>query len=174
MDVSHIHSTHTDGAPVKEFGLLQMWLHLSSGRQLTTFVKRDGTFVLHGVPAGTHLLSIDSPTYMFPQLRVDIDPQRNGLPTVMLADDNAVKLQEPLVIRPAALASFFEERKAFNVVGFLKSPMGIIGGAWCGVCFVRLHRLVGCLFATPHVLHIRLYSIDGAGYAGDAQAQARP
>lgn len=118
-----------DGAPAAEFGSLQMWVHLNGGRQLTTFVKRDGSFVLHGVPAGTHLLSIDSPTFMFPQLRVDIGPQRNGIPTVTLADDDAIKLQEPLVIRPAALASYFEERKAFNVVGFLKSPMGIISGA---------------------------------------------
>lgn len=121
----------TDGAPVAEFGLLQLWVHLSSGRQLTTFVKRDGSFVVHGIPSGTHLLSIDSPTYMFPNLRVDIGPQRNGIPTVVLADDDTVKLPEPLVIRPAALASYFDERKPLNVIGFLKSPMGIISGA-CG------------------------------------------
>lgn len=95
---------------------------------MSTFIKRDGSFVVHGIPAGTHLLSIDSPTYMFQLLRVDISAQRSGLPSVSLADDNTVKMPDPLVIRPAALATFFDQRRGFNAMAFLKSPMGIISG----------------------------------------------
>ncbi len=166
-----LHQPDTDGAQA-EYASLQLWVHLNNGRELTTYVKRDGSFVVHGIPAGTHMLSIDSPTYMFPTLRVDISAQRSGLPSVSLADDNTVKLPDPLVIRPAALASYFDQRRPFNAVAFLKSPIGIISGVGCGgvmwgvdVVVVDHIRGVHCMYATTNSAH-------GVGHVDYAQAQA--
>lgn len=46
----------------------RVMLHTDDGRDLVAFPKRDGTFVLHDVPAGTHLLDVDCMGLIFPQV----------------------------------------------------------------------------------------------------------
>lgn len=101
-------------------------LHANDGRELVAFVKQDGNFVLHDVPVGTHILDVDCMRLLYPQLRVDVSARRNGLVTVSYVDNNHMVLPDPLLIRPLAEARYFEPRQPFNLMAFVKSPMGLM------------------------------------------------
>lgn len=107
--------------------LSRVMLHAEDGREFVAFPKRDGSFVLHDVPPGTHVLGVDCMSLIFPQLRVDVNGRRGGAVTAAYADNPALSLDtHPLIIKPLAPAQYFDVRKPFSVLQFLKSPMGMM------------------------------------------------
>lgn len=86
----------------------------------------DGKFAIHNVPAGSHLLDIAAIGLTYPQLRLDVSAQGGGRVLATLADNDLQRLPDPLIIRPVAVAEYFERQVPFNVIGFLKTPYGLM------------------------------------------------
>jgi hypothetical protein len=107
----------------------------------------DGTFFFPSLPAGSHLLTVDAPGLAYPPLWVWVreagadgagggDEGAGGggggspaaLTVEAAAADAPTRLlpTSPLVVRPAARASPFDERARFDPVAFLKTPYGLM------------------------------------------------
>lgn len=98
---------------------------------ISSFVSPAGTFVLHGVPVGSHIMQVSSHKYEFPVVRVDVNPESFEVtPTHYYVgsafnDDLGPELYSSPAIEIPQLAkrSFFLQRQGFNILDFFKNPM---------------------------------------------------
>ncbi|GBG00317.1 hypothetical protein Rsub_13025 [Raphidocelis subcapitata] len=126
-DVSGRVSTAADGVnvvPLAEGSVIEVVLTTSGGEQVRTFAARDGAFALAGVPAGRHVVSAYNSRFVFPEVHVDVTA--SGVQAAALVFNGAPIPASPLVIRPAGVAQYYEARKAVDVVGFIKTPYGLM------------------------------------------------
>lgn len=103
-------------------------LLLSGGKQLSTFVRLDGTFTLHNVPPGIHVLEVFHLGFLFPQIRTEIladAPLGEHVKASYVAGDNRI-LPYPLMVQPLGKVSYFEPRQGFSWRSFLFQPQIIM------------------------------------------------
>ncbi|KAJ1703606.1 hypothetical protein LUZ63_003385 [Rhynchospora breviuscula] len=105
-----------------------------NGGQRTTFVRPDGYFSFHDVPAGTHLIEVSSIGYLFSPVRVDISARNPGKIQAALTE-NSRALNE-LVLEPMKDEQYYEIREPFSMLSLVKSPMGLMIGFMVLVMFV--------------------------------------
>ncbi|KAJ4758093.1 Er membrane protein complex subunit 7-like protein [Rhynchospora pubera] len=105
-----------------------------NGGQRTTFVRPDGYFSFHDVPAGTHLIEVSSISYLFSPVRVDISARNPGKIQAALTE-NRRALNE-LVLEPMKDEQYYEIREPFSMLSLVKSPMGLMIGFMVLVMFV--------------------------------------
>ncbi|XP_078162628.1 ER membrane protein complex subunit 7 homolog [Carex rostrata] len=105
-----------------------------NGGQKVTFVRPDGYFSFHDVPAGTHLIEVSSMGYFFSPVRVDISARNPGKIQAALTE-NRRTLNE-LVLEPMKEEQYYEIREPFSVMSLVKSPMGLMIGFMVLVMFV--------------------------------------
>lgn len=117
-------------------------LYGAPGTKFSAPLRRDNTLVFENLPAASYLLTIHTRDHVFPPYRVDV--------TSSAADTAGEKVevwqtfrgnewnnkgpqlghaQHALTIeaRPAGIKEFYQQRGGFNILGFLKSPMILMG-----------------------------------------------
>lgn len=97
--------------------------------EYTTYSRRDGSFVIYDVGPGIHQLDIDSKTYHFPQVKIQLLEDSMDTPKCLeYAFPGAPKraLKYPLVINPKGTYQYFEAKKNFSIFGLLRNPMVIM------------------------------------------------
>ncbi|KAL7159037.1 hypothetical protein ABFS83_01G002200 [Erythranthe nasuta] len=105
-----------------------------NGGQQVTFLRPDGYFSFHNVPAGTHLIEVASIGYFFSPVRIDVSARNPGKVQAALTENRRV-LSE-LVLEPFRDEQYYERREPFNVMSILKSPMGLMMGFMVIVMFL--------------------------------------
>ncbi|KAI8468586.1 MAG: hypothetical protein J3K34DRAFT_470765 [Monoraphidium minutum] len=113
--------------PLPPGSVIEVVLTSSSGDQIRTFADKDGVFALRGVAPGSHVISTYNPKFVYPEIRVDVSPG-GVLERVSFVFNGLQLLAAPLVIRPAGVAQYYEARAPVDVVGFFKSPYGLMIG----------------------------------------------
>ncbi|KAL3655845.1 hypothetical protein CASFOL_000241 [Castilleja foliolosa] len=105
-----------------------------NGGQKVTFLRPDGYFSFHNVPAGTHLIEVAATGYFFSPLRVDVSARNPGKVQAALTENRRVLTE--LVLEPLREEQYYEIREPFNVMSILKSPMGLMIGFMAVVVFI--------------------------------------
>ncbi|KAE9452211.1 hypothetical protein C3L33_15913, partial [Rhododendron williamsianum] len=105
-----------------------------NGGQRVTFLKPDGYFSFHNVPAGTHLIEVIAIGYFFSPVRVDVSARNPGKVQAALTE-NRRGLTE-LVLEPLREEQYYEIREPFNIMSLAKSPMGLMVGFMVIVMFI--------------------------------------
>ncbi|CAA7032903.1 unnamed protein product [Microthlaspi erraticum] len=105
-----------------------------NGGQSVTFLRPDGYFTFHKVPAGTHLIEVSAMGYFFSPVRVDVSARHRGKVQATLTETRR-SLTE-LVLEPLAEERYFEIREPFSVMSIVKSPMGLMVGFMVVVVFL--------------------------------------
>jgi len=112
--------------------------------EYTTYSRRDGSFVIYDVGPGIHQLDIDSKTYHFPQVKIQLLEDSMDAPKCLeYAFPGAQKraLEYPLVINPKGTNQYFETKKGFSIFGLLKNPM-VIMMLFSGVLMVAMPKMM--------------------------------
>jgi hypothetical protein len=101
---------------------------------LRTVGNDNGVFVLHQVPEGVYLLTVEFAHLVFPSIRVSVIPSRSGqlriralvndgTQAVIDADGTA---ENPIPIVALGRHAYFVPREEINVLSFFKNPMIIM------------------------------------------------
>ncbi|CAL9749019.1 unnamed protein product [Musa acuminata subsp. burmannicoides] len=126
-----------EGMTSKGFGASSKLLNakiILNGGQNVTFVRADGYFTFHNVPAGTHLIEVAALGYFFSPVRVDISARFPGKIQAALTENR--KALHELILEPLREEQYYEIREPFSIMSFLKSPMGLMMGFMLLVIFV--------------------------------------
>ncbi|OMO90780.1 Carbohydrate-binding-like protein [Corchorus olitorius] len=107
---------------------------LLNGGQNVTFLRPDGYFSFHNVPAGTHLIEVAAIGYFFSPVRVDVSARNPGKVQAALTE-NRKGLSE-LVLDPLRDEQYYEIREPFSIMSVVKSPMGLMVGFMLVVVFL--------------------------------------
>ncbi|KAL2489548.1 hypothetical protein Fot_42840 [Forsythia ovata] len=105
-----------------------------NGGQRVTFLRPDGYFSFHNVPAGTHLIEVAAIGYFFSPVRVDVSARNPGKVQAALTENRRV-LSE-LVLEPLREELYYEIREPFSIMSIVKSPMGLMVGFMVIVMFL--------------------------------------
>lgn len=134
--IQYSRSEALSGAPFKTSNVK---ISLNSGQKVA-FVRPDGYFAFTGIPAGTHLLEVIAPGFLFSPVRVDVSARLNGQLQATLTETRRI-LSEPLVLEPLRVESYYEKREPLSLMGLLKSPMGLMVG-FMGIAVFLLPKLM--------------------------------
>ncbi|XP_010472533.1 PREDICTED: ER membrane protein complex subunit 7 homolog [Camelina sativa] len=107
---------------------------LLNGGHKITFLRPDGYFTFHKVPAGTHLIEVSAMGYFFSPVRVDVSARHRGKVQATLTETRR-SLTE-MVLEPLREEQYYEIREPFNVMNIVKSPMGLMVGFMVVVVFL--------------------------------------
>ncbi|CAL9234006.1 unnamed protein product [Arabidopsis halleri] len=105
-----------------------------NGGQKITFLRPDGYFTFHKVPAGTHLIEVSAMGYFFSPVRIDVSARHRGKVQATLTETRR-SLTE-LVLEPLREEQYYEIREPFNILSIVKSPMGLMVGFMVVVVFL--------------------------------------
>ncbi|KZV51841.1 hypothetical protein F511_06884 [Dorcoceras hygrometricum] len=105
-----------------------------NGGQKVTFLRPDGYFSFHNVPAGTHLIEVAAIGYFFSPIRVDVSARNPGQVQAALTETRRALTE--LVLEPLQEEHYYEIREPFSIMSILKSPMGLMVGFMVIVMFV--------------------------------------
>ncbi|KAK6119456.1 hypothetical protein DH2020_046809 [Rehmannia glutinosa] len=105
-----------------------------NGGQKVTFLRPDGYFSFHNVPAGTHLIEVAAIGYFFSPVRVDVSARNPGKVQAALTENRRVLTE--LVLEPLREEQYYEIREPFSPMSLLKSPMGLMIGFMAIVMFL--------------------------------------
>ncbi|XP_062109228.1 ER membrane protein complex subunit 7 homolog [Humulus lupulus] len=105
-----------------------------NGGQRVTFLRPDGFFSFHNVPAGTHLIEVAAIGFFFSPVRVDVSARNPGKVQAALTETRR-GLHE-FVLEPLREEQYYEIREPFNIMSIVKSPMGLMMGFMVIVMFV--------------------------------------
>lgn len=106
-----------------EIANIQVLLQLQGGQQQRAFAKADASFAFQRVPAGQHTMEPSCVGYLFPSVRVNV--ASSGSVSLAYAEFPEQSLSLPLVLR-AAQVDYFDPVNRFDLMAFLRSPMGIL------------------------------------------------
>ncbi|AES73597.1 putative carbohydrate-binding-like, carboxypeptidase, regulatory domain-containing protein [Medicago truncatula] len=105
-----------------------------NGGQRVSFLRPDGYFSFHNVPAGTHLIEVAAKGYFFSPVRVDVSARNPGKIQAALTE-NRRGLSE-FVLEPLKEEQYYEIREPFSIMSIVKSPMGLMMGFMLIVVFL--------------------------------------
>ena len=98
-----------------------------------TYTKQDGSFTFYNVPPGIHLLDVQSTTYMFSHVKIQLlenDEQKHtsdemNIKCIQYAYVGSSKqaIPHPLILTAHATYNYFQPRPTFSMFGLLKNPM---------------------------------------------------
>ncbi|EDW80348.1 uncharacterized protein Dwil_GK18704 [Drosophila willistoni] len=106
--------------------LSEITLSINSG-EYKGFVRKDGRFVISGVPHGSYVMFVDHPDIYFPPVQVEIingklrARQVNFVQTTL-----TVKMPYPLRLSPWQRRRYFHSREQWRIVDVILSPMFMI------------------------------------------------
>ncbi|CAI9092668.1 OLC1v1027980C1 [Oldenlandia corymbosa var. corymbosa] len=105
-----------------------------NGGKSVTFLRPDGYFSFHNVPAGTHLIEVAAIGYFFSPVRVDVSARNPGKVQAALTETR--KGLSELVLEPLSEEQYYEIREPFSIMSVVKSPMGLMMGFMAFVMLV--------------------------------------
>ncbi|PIA42278.1 hypothetical protein AQUCO_02000024v1 [Aquilegia coerulea] len=140
-----------EGLGAKGFGLpakISNAKIILNGGQRITFLRPDGYFSFHDVPAGTHLIEVAAVGYFFSPVRIDVSARNRGKVQAALTETRRGLTE--LVLEPLREEQYYEVREPFNVMSLLKSPMGLMMGFMVIVVFLmpKLMENMGMVLLT--------------------------
>ncbi|KAF0354549.1 putative membrane protein [Gigaspora margarita] len=102
------------------------------GGKYSTFVRKDGKFVIDNVPPGSYLFEVLSRKFIYPRLRVDVDSNGEIRPFVTIIgsewSNQGPSLPYPLELFARAPADYFIPREGFSITSLLFNPYIILMG----------------------------------------------
>jgi len=99
---------------------------LNGGEELA-FLRSDGSFTLHSVQPGTHILDFTLGNFILPQVRIDISLKKRGKIRASVSENGKIEvLPYPLLLDPRGKAKYFVPREEYSMLGMLKNPMVIM------------------------------------------------
>ncbi|KAJ1921593.1 hypothetical protein H4219_000631 [Mycoemilia scoparia] len=106
-----------------------------NGGEYVGYIRTDGSFAIHNVPAGESLLEVVSPNFEFPKIRLDIT-SKDGKAIVAPRftqqghewTPNVPTVDYPLVLSALGKYEFIIPREGFNVIGMLMNPYMMMVG----------------------------------------------
>ena len=99
------------------------------GSRFYGFLGASGKFVVCDIPAGTYLVEVISPYFIFDAVRVDISSKSGKIrarEVNILKVKNVAKIPYPLTFSSDGGTQFFKKRESWSVLSSLKNPM--VGG----------------------------------------------
>lgn len=105
----------------------ELQLTNAAGEQMRTFADSNGWFTLHDVAPGTYVLTTINPMFIYPELQLDVTAKAGLARAAYLVNKQQMMVQ-PFIIRPVALAQYYELRKPLDLWSFIKSPYGMMIG----------------------------------------------
>ncbi|KAL1301100.1 hypothetical protein HN51_045731 [Arachis hypogaea] len=105
-----------------------------NGGQRVTFLRPDGYFSFHNVPAGTHLIEVAAMGYFFSPVRVDVSARNPGKIQAALTESRRGLTE--FVLEPLKEEQYYEIREPFSIMSIVKSPMGLMVGFMLIVVFL--------------------------------------
>ncbi|KAK5136486.1 hypothetical protein LTR08_003131 [Meristemomyces frigidus] len=106
-------------------------------------IRRDSTFLFPALPAASYLLTLHSRDYAFPPLRIDVSsapaesPQQQPMHAWQTFRGNEWANKGPsygaghgelhVHVQASSPKDFYQSRGGFNLMGFVKSPMILMG-----------------------------------------------
>ena len=105
-----------------------------NGGQRVTFLRPDGYFSFHNVPAGTHLIEVAALGYFFSPVRVDVSARNPGKIQAALTESRRGLTE--FVLEPLKEEQYYEIREPFSIMSIVKSPMGLMVGFMLIVVFL--------------------------------------
>lgn len=121
-------STAADGInilPLLPGTVIEVVLTSQTGDQIRTFADKDGFFALRDVEPGTHVISTYNKRFVYPEVRIEVS-RKGVVEKATLVFNGALIPPSPLIIRPAGEAQYYEVRKPVDVLGFIKTPYGLM------------------------------------------------
>ncbi|KAK9699924.1 hypothetical protein RND81_08G204500 [Saponaria officinalis] len=124
------YGTRDFGLPIKTSNVKV----ILNGGQMVTFLKPEGYFSFHNVPAGTHLIEVAATGYFFSPVRVDVSARNPGKVQATLTETRRGLTE--LALEPLREEYYYEKREPFSIMSLVKSPMGLMVGFMVIVVFV--------------------------------------
>lgn len=90
------------------------------------FLDTNGKFVVCDVPAGTYVVEVISPYYIFDTVRVDVSSKSGKIRAReinILKVKNVAKVPYPLAFSSDGVTQFFKKRESWSILSSLKNPM---------------------------------------------------
>lgn len=102
-----------------------------NGGEFVTYTTQDGSFVVRGLPEGTHLLDIDLGNYLFPQVRLRVSRGRdnNARVRAIMNDGGEAAFtggeasDAPVLVPAVSRQQWFVPREEYSLAGLVKNPM---------------------------------------------------
>ncbi|EDW03543.1 GH11292 [Drosophila grimshawi] len=92
------------------------------------FVRRDGNFMISGIPAGSYVLYAHHADIFFQPIRVEI--ARNGNIRARqlshIKPSHVIKLPYPLLLKPLERRKYFRTREQWNLLDYVLNPMVLL------------------------------------------------
>ncbi|CAG8716336.1 3897_t:CDS:2 [Dentiscutata erythropus] len=102
------------------------------GGKYSTFIRKDGKFVIDNVPPGSYLFEVLSRKYIYPRLKIVVESDGEVLPSVTIIgsewDNKGPSLPYPLELYARAPADYFIPREGFSITSLLFNPYIIFMG----------------------------------------------
>ncbi|KNC77124.1 hypothetical protein SARC_10409, partial [Sphaeroforma arctica JP610] len=97
---------------------------LLDGGERESFVRSDGSFSVHGVAAGSHVLDVYSPEYTYSGVKLEVSDS-DGITAMANNHMNnmAATMPYPLKLHPTGKQVYFQPRKGWSPFDLLKNPM---------------------------------------------------
>ncbi|KAI9490584.1 hypothetical protein BDB00DRAFT_538448 [Zychaea mexicana] len=112
-----------------------------NGGAYSALVTANGQFEIPDVDTGSYVLEVQAIDYVFPKLRLDVVKDQGitraaytGYGTSF--ESRGYSVEQPLELRAKAPATYFVERKGFNVLAMFKNPMFLMIGFSALMMFV--------------------------------------
>ena len=98
---------------------------LVDGGKRQAFIREDNTFIVYGLSAGSHLLEVSNPDYMFEPVRVDINAKgRTRARKVNNVQPTQVdQVTYPLRLKHLGTHRFFRKREEWRATDIFRNPM---------------------------------------------------
>lgn len=144
--ITHFSPAAVDGInplPLAPGSAVEVVLTAADGAQIRTFARAKGAkggggssggvgsgnlaFTLRGVPApGAHVIAAYSPALVFPEVRLELDAAGAVARASYVFNGAPLPPAAALAMRPAGAAQYYEARRPLDVVGFVKTPYGLM------------------------------------------------
>lgn len=99
-----------------------------NGGEYKGFVRRDGKFVISGVPSGSYILDIYHPDIHFQSVRVEINTSGKirARKLSYLRPQQIQKLPYPLHLKPLGRRKYFRMREQWSITDYVLNPMVLL------------------------------------------------
>ncbi|GBG27899.1 ER membrane protein complex subunit 7-like [Hondaea fermentalgiana] len=98
-------------------------------------VRKDGSFVLRDIPAGTYSLEVGSTTYSYPLYLLNVG-ESGRISAQFWVGKKRRELQHPLRLEPYGEQNYFEPRKTISIGSLFMNPMLLMMAAMMGFMFL--------------------------------------
>ncbi|CAI2186527.1 3840_t:CDS:2, partial [Funneliformis geosporum] len=109
------------------------------GGKYSVLIRKNGKFVIDNVPPGSYLLEVSSRKFIYPKIRVDVDP-RGVRPFVTITgsewSNNGPALQYPLELSARSPSDYFVVREGFSITSLFANPYIIMMGFSVVILFI--------------------------------------